>query len=204
LFTDFSFSVASALDLLAEQAVAKMDTHSSNPTISSTPNVPGETPGHQDSLPKFFYRVQWEGSLTYYKPDEGFEAGVRGKNHGEWGNPHQVELLFDWREHEPIPFVSLFDNARKSALFLFLLAGLLSRCLIQIPVSSSSMTIPQVGATECTPPRQAIPRQAIPRRARERIWTPQPRQVQQPVQVQQPLQEQGLVQVPQQPLRIQH
>jgi hypothetical protein len=89
--------------------------------------------------------------------------------HGDWGNQHQVEERFDWREHEPIPSAALFsakgrcsaadpwlsntchrtaatievDNQGQSAVFLFLSADVPSRCLFQIPVSSSSMTLPR-------------------------------------------------------------
>ncbi|KAI4283520.1 MAG: hypothetical protein L6R38_002101 [Xanthoria sp. 2 TBL-2021] len=65
------------------------------------------------SPPQFFYRVQHQGSYTYYHPHTGFEArGHYKMDPSHYINGSKVRSHLKWADRpiEPTPFISVFDN----------------------------------------------------------------------------------------------
>ncbi|KAI1496141.1 hypothetical protein F5X99DRAFT_414386 [Biscogniauxia marginata] len=65
--------------------------------------------------PKYFYRVQWCHSFTFYDNPDGFAArGHYWMDYSHWLNKNKIEHHLNWkdRSEQPTPFISIFDNRR--------------------------------------------------------------------------------------------
>lgn len=75
--------------------------------------LPYPANNNMTSPPQFFYRVQHQGSYTYYHPHTGFEArGHYKMDPSHYINGSKVRSHLKWADRpiEPTPFISVFDN----------------------------------------------------------------------------------------------